>query len=93
MAQRVTKAAALAYNAAKHTAPKVVASGRGEVAMRIIAKAKEYEVPLFCNEALVDSLLDTPLDSQIAPELYMAVARVFAWIERCEQSAQLSEKE
>lgn len=61
--------------------------------MRIIAKAKEFEVPLFCNEALVDSLLDMPLDSEITPELYLAVSRVFAWILRCEQNAQLSQRE
>ena len=93
MPKTFPKAAALAYNAATHNAPKVVASGRGEVAMRIIAKAKEFEVPLFCNEALVDSLLGVPLDSEIAPELYLAVSRVFAWIIRCERSAQLSQKE
>lgn len=93
MPKTFPKAAALAYNATIHNAPKVVASGRGEVAMRIIAKAKEFEVPLFCNEALVDSLLDMPLDSEIAPELYLAVSRVFAWILRCEQNAQLSQRE
>lgn len=93
MAKTFSKAAALAYNANLHNAPKVVASGRGEVAMRIIAKAKEYDVPLFCNEVLVDSLLDMPLDSEIDPRLYLAVSRVFAWIMLCEKNAQLSREE
>lgn len=61
--------------------------------MRIIAKAKEYDIPLFCNEVLVDSLLDMPLDSEIDPKLYLAVSRVFAWIMLCEKNAQLSREE
>ena len=86
------KAVALAYNAAQDNAPKVVAKGRNELALRIIAKAQEFNVPMFSNALLANSLLDVPLDSQIPPELYNAVVEVFVWLLKCEQSAQLSKE-
>lgn len=84
------KAVALAYNSQVDIAPKVVAKGRGEIANKIIQKAKEFEVPMFCNALLVQSLLDIPLDSTIPPELYNAVVEVFVWLVKCERAAQLS---
>lgn len=84
------KAVALAYNAQNDNAPRVVAKGRDELALRIIAKAQEFDVPLFCNALLVDSLLSLPLDSQIPPDMYNAVVEVFVWLLKCEKNAQLS---
>lgn len=84
------KAVALAYNAEVDSAPKVVAKGQNELALRIIAKAKEFDVPLFSNPMLAQSLLQVPIDSHIPPEMYNAVVEVFVWLVKCEQSAQLS---
>ncbi|WP_301186326.1 EscU/YscU/HrcU family type III secretion system export apparatus switch protein, partial [uncultured Helicobacter sp.] len=53
---RDKKAVALSYNAVNDNAPRVVAKGRNELAMRIIAKAKAFDVPLFTNHLLVESL-------------------------------------
>ena len=88
----ISKAAALAYNAQAKIpqAPKVLASGKGEIAQQIVNKAKEFGVPLFSNQLLVDSLLALPLDSEIPPELYKSVAQVLVWIMDTEQKAQLS---
>lgn len=84
------KAAALAYNPESNDAPKVLASGRGTIAEKIIAKAKEFDVPLFANEELVNLLLQVEIDSEIPTELYEAVVGVFVWLNRIEQRAQLS---
>lgn len=86
------KAVALAYDVLNDNAPRVVAKGRNEIALRIIAKAQEFGVPMFANPLLVQSLLDVPLDSSIPPELYNAVVEVFVWLLKCEQSAQLSKE-
>lgn len=86
----IPKAAALAYNIRKDNAPKVVASGVGEMARAIIKKAKAFDVPLFCNAALVESLLDVQVDSTIPPELYKSVVEVFMWLQDIESHAQMS---
>lgn len=74
------KAVALKYDKEKDTAPKVVASGKGELAQRIIQKAKEYNVPIFSNPELASSLIDLDLDKEIPSQLYQAVADVFIWL-------------
>ena len=59
------KAAALKYNKEISNAPKVIATGRGELASKIIDKAKKFDVPIFANEMLVDSLIDLNIDQEI----------------------------
>lgn len=83
-----TKAAALKYDKEKTAAPKVVAAGKGKLAENIIAKAKEFDVPLFANEALVNSLVDLDIDTQIPPELYQSVIEVFVWLMKNDQKFQ-----
>ena len=84
------KAAALKYTAQRDGAPRVVASGRGEIALKIIEKAKAYDVPLFRNETLADALLRQEVGSEIDPQLFQAVAEVFVWLMRTEEEIQLS---
>ncbi len=79
------KAAALQYDKGNGSSPKVVASGKGELAQKIIEKAQEFDVPLFANEMLVNSLLDLEIDHQIPQELYKGVADVFIWLMKNEQ--------
>lgn len=81
----MNKAAALKYDKENDSAPKVVASGKGEVALKIIQKAKEFDIPLFANEALVNSLVDLKLDQEIPKELYSAVVEVFVWLMKNEE--------
>ncbi|BEG57214.1 hypothetical protein NHP21005_09020 [Helicobacter sp. NHP21005] len=56
----------------------------------VVEKAKAFDVPLFCNEALVNSLLDVRLDTPIPPELYASVVEVFIWLQSAENGAQMS---
>ncbi|MDD2790293.1 MAG: EscU/YscU/HrcU family type III secretion system export apparatus switch protein [Sulfurimonas sp.] len=80
-----SKAAALKYDKKSSSAPTVVASGKGELAKRIIQKAQEFDVPIFANEALVNSLIDLEVDAQIPSELYQSVVEVFVWLMKNEK--------
>ena len=84
------KAVALKYEENGTSAPKVVAKGKGEVANKIMQKAAEFDIPIFENKALADSLLNLNLDEQIPANLYKAVAEVFVWLMKSEKKAQLS---
>jgi flagellar biosynthesis protein len=79
------KAAALKYDKGSSNAPKVIASGKGSIAQSIIQKAKEFDVPIFANEALVNSLVDLEIDHEIPHELYQGVVEVFIWLMKNEQ--------
>lgn len=60
-------------------APRVTAKGRGEIAERILALAREHKVPLREDRALVAVLSKVDLETQIPPALYKAVAEVIAF--------------
>jgi len=77
---KTSKAVALEYNETKNNAPKIIASGKGAIAEKIIQKAKEFNVPIFANKALVESLIDLDIDKEIPAELYQAVVEVFVWL-------------
>ena len=79
------KAVALKYDKDALSAPKIIASGKGAIANKIIEKAKEFNVPIFANEALVNSLVDLDIDHEIPAELYKAVVEVFVWLMKNEK--------
>ncbi len=81
------KAAALKYDQDSDKIPTVVAKGKGLVAQRIMQKAAEFDIPLFKNELLTDSLLNITIDEQIPPQLYKAVVEVFVWLSNNENKA------
>ena len=74
------KAAALGYLPGNDQAPRVVASGRGEIARSIMRIAKENGVPFYNDEELVDSLLKLRLDAEVPMQLYEAIAHVLAYV-------------
>ena len=73
-------AAALKYNVDSDAAPKVVASGEGVVAEKIIEKAREAQIPIVEDAALVSALLALDLGEDIQAELYHAVAKVLSFV-------------
>jgi len=83
--EKSKKAVALQYDSQSQGAPKVIAKGKGTIAETIITKAKEYDIPLFQNKELVDSLFTLDIDKEIPAELYKAVADVFIWLMKTEQ--------
>lgn len=90
MKNKTLKAVALAYNHQMDAAPKVLASGIGEVARTIIQKAKEFDVPIFANPTLANSLATLQVDENIPEELYSSVVEVFIWLQNTQDSAQMS---
>jgi len=74
------KAVALRYDAQKDSSPRVTAKGRGAVAERIIALAKERDIPLKNDPDLVQVLYTLDLESEIPPALYTVVAEIFAFV-------------
>jgi len=74
------KAVALVYDAEKGQAPRVVASGKGEIARKIIETARESGIYIEENPDLVELLARIPLGREIPPELYRTVAEVLAFV-------------
>lgn len=77
---RSRMAVALKYEQGVDEAPKVVASGRGYIAERIVEVAREHRVPVVEDAALVAALMSVEVGSPIPPHLYEAVARVLAFV-------------
>ena len=72
------RAAALRYEPGRR-APRVVASGRGEVARRLVEVAEQAGVPVRRDRALAEALAQLELELEIPEELYVAVAEALAW--------------
>ena len=78
--KKVQQAIALEYNPAED-APRVVASGRGVLAEKIIQKAKESNVPIHRDDKLADTLSRLEIGEMIPPELYEVVAEVLIFVD------------
>ncbi|MEO1079375.1 MAG: EscU/YscU/HrcU family type III secretion system export apparatus switch protein [Pseudomonadota bacterium] len=76
--------AALSYSGTG--APVLVAKGGGQVAERIIDRAREHEIPIVEDGQLAEVLCQVPLGEEIPPELYVAVAEVLAYVYRLAES-------
>lgn len=76
----IKKAVALGYDQQRNSAPKVLASGKGESAKKMISLAKEHGVPIKEDEDLVEILSKLDLGDEIPENMYKAVAEVFAFI-------------
>ena len=62
-------------------APRVIASGKGELAERIIEKAKEAAVPVHRDDKLADTLSRLEIGDMIPPELYEVVAEILVFVD------------
>lgn len=67
-------------------APRVVASGRGLMAARILEEARKHGVPQQENRPLAESLAKVPVGVEIPPELWEAMAEVLAQVYRLDGS-------
>lgn len=76
-----SRAIALKYEEGER-APKVIASGAGEIAKRILQLAKDNEVPVKRDDTLVELLAKLDLGCQIPEETYQAVAEILAFLYR-----------
>lgn len=74
------QAIALEYNPAED-APRVVASGRGLLAERIIERAKDANVPIHQDSKLANTLSRLEIGEMIPPELYEVVAEILVFVD------------
>jgi flagellar biosynthesis protein len=77
MPERPEVTAALRYTGSG--APEVIAAGRGELAHRILARARDAGVPVHRDPQLADSLARLALGQEVPEDLWTAVAEVLAW--------------
>lgn len=66
-------------------APKVIATGQGHLAEKIIDVAKEADVPIHKDEKLARSLSVLDIGEYIPPELYSVVAEVLVFVDSMER--------
>lgn len=74
-------AVALRYNPGD-TAPEIIATGKGELAERILETAKENDVPVYEDEKLAKTLSKLEIGDMIPPELYEVVAEILVYVDR-----------
>ena len=74
------KAAALKYNMEKDNAPKIIASGKGEIAKKILKKAEEEDIHIKENQDLAEILVKMEIGEEIPPELYEVIAEILSFI-------------
>ncbi len=65
----------------------MLASGRGLIAERILAAAREAGIPIREDAALAEALAQLDLGVQIPEALYAAVAEALAWAYRLDARA------
>ena len=79
---KIKKAVALKYERGKDAAPKVAAKGRGAVADKILALAREHRIPIEQDSTLMEALYRLDINEEIPEELYQVVAELLAFIYR-----------
>ena len=82
--KKIKLAVAIEYNP-EDMAPKIVATGRGKLAERIIEQAKENDVPVHQDEKLANTLSKLDIGEYIPPELYEVVAEILVFVDNMEK--------
>lgn len=77
---KARQAIALEYNP-EEDAPRVIASGKGVLAERIIERARESDVPVHRDDKLADTLSRLEIGDMIPPELYEVVAEILVFVD------------
>lgn len=78
--EKPKQAIALSYDPDEE-APRVIASGRGALAERIIERAKDADVPIHQDNKLADTLSRLEIGDMIPPELYEVVAEILVFVD------------
>ena len=76
-------AVALSYESGD-TAPKILATGKGYVAEKMIEVAKQENVPLHKDTKLAETLSKLEIGDYIPKELYGVVAEILVFVDRVE---------
>ena len=82
--KEIKHAIALSYDT-DDEAPRIIASGKGLVAEKIIEKATEYDVPLYKDDKLAKTLSKLEIGDMIPPELYSVVAEILVFVDNMDK--------
>ena len=82
--KKIKQAVALEYDPSDE-APKIVATGRGRIAEKIIEEAKAAKVPVHRDDKLADTLSKLDIGDFIPPELYEVVAEILVFVDGMEK--------
>lgn len=66
-------------------APRIIAAGKGELAQKIIERAKEANVPLHKDDKLAATLSKLEIGDTIPPELYSVVAEILVFVDQMDR--------
>lgn len=80
------RAAALAFDANVDAAPRIIASGAGDLAREIVRRAEAAGKPVLRDPALASLLSELPPGKEIPPNLYRAAAALFALVYRLDEA-------
>ncbi len=78
------QAIAIQYNP-DEVASKILASGTGIIADKIIEKAKSSDVPLYEDNKLANTLSKLDIGEYIPPELYSIVAEILVFVDNLDK--------
>ena len=76
----IKQAIALEYDSDEQ-APKIIATGKGILAQKIIEKAKAEEIPIHEDAKLAGTLSKLEIGELIPSELYEAVAEILVFVD------------
>ena len=82
--EKIKTAVAIAYEPGDE-APKILATGKGEIAEKIIEKAKEEDVPFYKDSKLANTLSKLEIGDMIPPELYEVVAEILVFVDKMDR--------
>ena len=84
-------AVALGYRPEADLAPHVLAAGAGEVAERIRRIAAAHDIPLEEDHDLAERLFDLEVGDELPEDLYLVVARIFAYLDTIARKVEAAE--
>ena len=76
------KAAALGYDRGVDGAPRLLARGKGDIAARILERARAHNIPVEEDPDLLQCLDSLEIGHEIPVEAYQAVAQILAFLYR-----------
>ena len=84
--KKPTRAAAISYDPAEHSAPVLAAFGEGYLAQKIVSVAMESGIPVIPDPSLSSMLSKISVGDEISPEMYEAVAKILVFVSEVDRS-------
>ncbi len=77
---KIKKTVALKYDQRRDNAPKIIASGKGSIAEKIIKKARKENIPIKEDKDVVQVLAELNIGEEIPEELYTVIAEILSFL-------------